>query len=102
MIVLLFVVVSSTLVTAVLLLRMLGLLVMVLLLVVVCSTLVVADLLLRVLVLFVMVRSLPVIRSLLGARRTSVGTVANSALPIDGVLPVLTAVVAVVDAFRAN
>jgi hypothetical protein len=102
MIVLLFVVVCSTRVTVVLLLRVLVLLVMVLLLVVVCSTLATAGLLLRVLILFVMVRSLPVVRSLRGARRTSVGTVANSALRIDRVLPIITAIVAVVDAFRAN
>jgi len=74
----------------------------VLLLVMVSSTmLVILTLLLRVLILFVMLRSLLVVRSL-GARRTRVEMVADTTLRIDRVLPVLAAVIAVVDAFRAS
>ena len=72
---------------------------MVVLVVVVCSSIMmraIVGLALRLLVLFAMLLSLLAVQSL-GARWTWICTVADSALPVDRVLPVVTSVIAVVD-----
>jgi isoprenylcysteine carboxyl methyltransferase (ICMT) family protein YpbQ len=72
---------------------------MVVLVVIVCSSIMmraIVGLALRLLVLFAMLLRLLAVQSL-GARWTCICTVADSALPVDRVLPVVTSVIAVVD-----